>query len=110
QQNVRSLSDLCSLQPWQPPFDRVDPRQLVHAEKLKRAMANTVLRIQDPALRHLPKTELARLGMPEFKAVFGYEITARRWLEIIDRVIERDRGFNQFHRVHLYLAKDDTIR
>jgi hypothetical protein len=108
ERGLESVAALASdaKQPWQPkiPLSAIAPKLLTKAGKLRRALANTIGRLKTHGIS---KEELARLGLPEFSHEFGYAITPRRWIQILDRTVQRDNGGAQWNRLEIYL--DDRI-
>jgi hypothetical protein len=52
--------------------------------------------------------ERARVALPDYRRVFGREITDRQLRSLITRTLDRDRGTREFARLEIYLA--ETIR
>ncbi|MCG3146887.1 MAG: hypothetical protein PCFJNLEI_00322 [Verrucomicrobiae bacterium] len=94
------------LRRWSPPvpLNQIPSRYWQHAEKLRAALADTLRRLNDDTLS---PGELSRLGLADFQRVHGRAITARHWQRLLDRVIERDGGAEDWGRLELYL--DDGL-
>jgi hypothetical protein len=88
--------------PWKAPlpWDRVPPREQRKAVKLQRALA-TALALREQPGAEARDAEQCRLA--EFKAEFGYAISARHWRRLLSRTIERDGGAENWQRLELYL-------
>ncbi|MGO9203117.1 MAG: hypothetical protein ACLQM8_21565 [Limisphaerales bacterium] len=68
--------------------------------KLQKALARAL------ALRAGAEATPGRLdldGLADFKAAFGYAISARHWRRLLHRTIERDAGAENWQRLELYL-------
>jgi hypothetical protein len=50
--------------------------------------------------------ELERLGLLEYKKVFGHEISTRHWRRLFTRTIERDNGLAEWTRLEIYLDEN----
>jgi hypothetical protein len=96
-ENAGALMASCPLSPWNPPipWDRICPREQRKASRLQKAMARAL------ALRESPEREPA--GLEDFRAEFGYEISARHWRRILARTLSRDGGEENFQRLEIYL-------
>ncbi len=92
---------------WQPALtvSEIAPSALVKAGKLREAMLPSLQRRNDTGLS---AGELAALGLRDFQATFKREISTAHWRRLFDRTIERDRGFEEFDRLEIYL--DDQPR
>lgn len=91
---------------WRPPVStkEVHPKHLDKAGKLLRALRPSLNRWGD---RRISARERERLGLDEYQRVFGHTITPRHWLKLMKRTIERDRGFEDWDRIEIYL--DDRL-
>lgn len=87
---------------WQPPLPLAGlaPAALDRANKLREALRLPLARRNDPALA---RGELETLGLRDYRAVFKHEITATHWRRLLDRTLARDRGFEDFDRLEIYL-------
>jgi hypothetical protein len=86
---------------WQPsaPLSSIAPREITSAHKWRQAMLTTIPRLSG----RCPKSELARMAMPECLAIFRRKITERAFINQLDLVIRRDNGRNEWQRLELYL-------
>jgi hypothetical protein len=54
----------------------------------------------------LSQGEIQRLGLLDYKAEFGSEVTARHWRRWLKTIERRARGENDFSRIDIYLDED----
>ncbi len=87
---------------WRPeiPVSEIRPLHLEKAAKLQRAFAGTLVRMNDISLA---SGEIERAGLAEYRAVFGQAISARHWRRLLERILERDGGAEDFSRLEIYL-------
>ena len=87
---------------WQPeiPWNKVCSEQQVRALKLQRALMPVIERRKNSLLA---ADELQAIGVRQYQAEFGRAIKPEKWRYLLDRTLERDRGFEQFHRPELFL-------
>ena len=90
------------LTPWQPrlPWAQVPTKEQEKARQLQKALARAL------ALRGDPEAEagqVERIGMHDFKAEFGYAVSARHWHRLFNRTIDRDGGEENWARPEIYL-------
>ncbi|MGZ5519163.1 MAG: hypothetical protein ACXWJX_15815, partial [Limisphaerales bacterium] len=92
--------------PWQPkkPFAQITPAFVEKAIKLRDALATPIARRNEQGLSAY---ELCGLGVQEFQKYFGFAISARHWRRLFDRTVARDRGFEDWQRLEIYV--DDNI-
>lgn len=102
QQHYRDAGAMLADQqkPWKPPMplDKVRQSFKDKATNLREAMRLPIVRQHE-----LSGPPLTELGLQEFKRIFGYKISAKRWRRLFDQVMDRDRGFEDFERVELYV-------
>jgi hypothetical protein len=108
----RSIEDLVSapVERWQPaiPLGEVADKWVSKAVKLQRALLPTFKeRADDQALS---PGEYVALGLRDYRAEFGYEISERQWRRLVDRTVQRDRGFEDWQRVELFLDDNAARR
>ncbi|HYG35762.1 MAG TPA: hypothetical protein VEC99_13310, partial [Clostridia bacterium] len=97
-----------SARPWQPktPLSQVALAEVEKASQLKRALAVAIER----RLRgEISKSEQERLGMIDFKTVFGYQVSAKRWRELLGRTLRRARWDEDFERLEIYLEDKPAV-
>jgi hypothetical protein len=84
---------------WQPPlaFDEIDKPFIERAVKLQRALQPSL------AILHLEGKDGTKRGLEGYQREFGREISEDHLRRLLRRTIERDRGFNEWHRVELFL-------
>jgi hypothetical protein len=103
QKGYRSIDAMLSEPParWAPPisFDSVPAALVDKAVKLHSALHPF---LTGPDL-DISAAELERRGVETFERVFGYRVTERHWRALVKRTIERDRGFEEWDRVEIYL-------
>jgi len=87
------------LEPWRPalPWDKVPESERTKAVKLQKALALAL------ALRASGCNGIEEAGLKDFRAEFGYAISARHWRRILARTIERDGGEENWQRIEIYL-------
>jgi hypothetical protein len=81
------------------------PADIEKAQKLRRAFAGTLQRIGNS---NLSAGEMEWAGVADYAREFGHAITERRWRDLFRRLLDRDRGQEQYERLELYL--DDSAR
>ncbi len=110
QLGCRSTSHLLSLslEPWQPPVPlaKIAPESVERAAKLQRALATPLAMRNDT---RMSSAEFEALGLRDYRAAFGYEVTARHWRELVDRTLARDGGRNDFGRLEIYLDEKPAL-
>ena len=90
------------LTPWQSPltWDRVQKREQDKAVRLQKALARALaLRMDGSATA----AQVEEAGLADFRAQFGYAISARHWRRLVNRTIERDGGEENWQRMEIYL-------
>ncbi len=87
---------------WEPPIPlgEIAAQAINRAAQLMRALAPVLARKDDANL--LPN-DFTRLGLAEYRRVFGHTTSAKHWRALFDRVLQRDGGAEDFDRVELYL-------
>jgi hypothetical protein len=103
QRGFRSIDDLLGKpDAWQPeiPWNEVCSEQQEQALKLQRALMPVIERRKNSLL---DDAELQAIGARQYQVEFGRAIKAEKWRYLFDRTLERDRGFEQFHRPELFL-------
>ncbi|HKS35935.1 MAG TPA: hypothetical protein VJW76_02010 [Verrucomicrobiae bacterium] len=86
------------------PLAEIEPRCLDKADKLRRALAPVLARVNDLSL---PVAELETFGVREFQRVYGYQVSPRHWRALFGRTLDRDAGAERYDRLELYL--DDRL-
>lgn len=116
---ARGLETVAALfnevQPWQPdiPWREVCNEQQTEALRLQRALLPILERHRSPIL---DGGELVEIGRRNYQAEFGQEISPERWRYLFNKVLDRARGTDQFHRPELFLqgnlkrAKGNALR
>jgi len=103
-QGCRSAAELLqtAVKRWQPenPIGQIAQHCIDQAFKLREALKLSLLRRDNP---NIPSSDLERHGLAEYHRVFGYRVSARHWRGLVSRTIERDRGFEEWDRIELYL-------
>lgn len=90
---------------WLPPvsLSEAAPHCLDKAAKLQRALAPALERQNDSTLTG---ADFERLGIEDYRRVFGYAISARHWRALFKRTLDRDGGAEDFCRLDLYLDQN----
>ena len=86
-----------------PPLREIAPEAVAKAEQLRQALAGAIVRRND---RQTSASEKERLGLDEYKSAFGHAISGRHWRDLVTRAVRRDRGFEEFHRLELYVDQN----
>jgi len=91
-------------QPWAPPvpLGQLAQRCVDEAVKLRDALAGSLKRLNDVSV---PVQEFERVGVEEYRAVFGHRISPRHFRRLLDRTVERDRGEENWTRLEIYLPE-----
>ncbi|MEI9895224.1 MAG: hypothetical protein WDN28_15370 [Chthoniobacter sp.] len=94
---------------WQPPVPlaEVAGQALGKARKLCTAFAGTLQRLNDLTLS---EAEFRQRGLADYRAVFGYEISAKQWKRLLDRTVTRDHGAEDWQRMEIYLDENCARR
>ena len=82
------------------PWHQVSQQQRDKAVKLQKALARAMAMRADPATT---ASQVEQAGLDDFKAEFGYSISARHWRRLLHRTIERDSGEENWQRLDIYL-------
>jgi hypothetical protein len=88
------------------PWNKLPGKQQTKAVKLQKALARA-LGLRDDTNTTAAKAESA--GLEDFKAQFGFEISARHWHRLFNRTIERDAGADEWQRRRAARAGNLTI-
>ena len=86
---------------WKAPlaWGQVPQREQAKAARLQKALAGAMAIRFDPGA----ESRLETVGLADFKAEFGYAISARHWRRLLARTIERDGGAENWQRLEIYL-------
>ena len=105
--NYQNVEQLLSAPParWEPPLPLSDvaPSFVERAVQLQRALAGTVLRVNDMTLSG---GEIERLGVEDYRRVFGHAISARHFRRLLNRTLSRDGGAEDWNRLDIYLDEN----
>jgi hypothetical protein len=87
---------------WRPryPLSQLSEEAIKHASLLKRALGPALARLNDV---NLPKVEVERLGVEDYRRVVGHSISTRHWRRLFRRTLDRDRGAENWGRLEIYL-------
>lgn len=88
--------------PWQPcvPLNQCAPSAVQKAAQLCRAFAPTIER-----RKTISGAELERLGLEDYRREFGFKITSRHWRRLLDSIVWRDCGMENWARLEVYLGE-----
>ena len=104
QQRCRSVEALLTAprERWQPPLalENISDADIQAATKLRTALLPWLYRQHD---RRLTSAEMDVAGAIDYRRIFGNDISTRYWRELITRTIQRDRGFEEWNRIEIYL-------
>jgi hypothetical protein len=82
------------------PWPQVAESQQRKAAKLQKALARALaLRSAQAATA----SQVEQTGLDDFKAEFGYPLSARHWRRLLNRTVERDAGEENWQRLEIYL-------
>lgn len=84
------------------PLAAVASNALEKARKL-RDVLRPLLEQLDVGEIEMPAAESR--GLVDYERAFGFRVSARHWRRLLDRTIERDRGFSEWERLELYLEE-----
>jgi hypothetical protein len=84
------------------PLVEVAQDEIDRARLLQKALARV---LQHPEWRG---AELEAAGVEDYRRVMGYSILPDSWSKIHRRVIDRDGGLGEWHRIELYLPEKPT--
>jgi Arc/MetJ-type ribon-helix-helix transcriptional regulator len=87
---------------WQPAIGiaRVCEADVRRADQLREALSRALQADEQTSV-----SERARLALPDYRRVFGREITDRQLRTLIARTMDRDRGARDFGRLEIYLPE-----
>jgi len=93
--------------PWQPGirFAAAAPRFQEEAEQWRKALLPVLTRQHDA-----DPNELRDAGLAECRRVFGREVSESTWRRRFDLAVERDRGFERWARIEIYLPEEAMAR
>jgi len=95
---------------WQPsvPLARVHPEAMVRAAKMRDALSASLPRYSG-ATGGGSMSEILAAALAHFRRVMGNAITPRHVRNLLNRTIARDRGFEEWNRVELYLEERPAL-
>jgi hypothetical protein len=104
ERHCRTVADLLQ-QPrarWQPPvaLAQICPADIESATKLRTALLPWLFHQHD---KRLTAAEFDAAGVADYGRAFGHSVTARYWRDLFRRTVERDRGFEEWSRLEIYL-------
>jgi hypothetical protein len=79
---------------------RVCDADIRRAGQLRDALSRAVQEDEQTSI-----SERARIASPDYRRVFGHEVTDRQLRTLIARTIDRDRGLHDFARLEIYLSE-----
>ncbi len=112
-QSAESRGALClehqlshPVEKWEPPIPvtEIRERYLDKASTLKQALRPTLDRLNDPSIA---RAELERMGLADYRSVFGHSISMRHFRRILKRTLKRDAGAEDWGRIEIYV--DDNV-
>jgi hypothetical protein len=95
-----------SARPWAPrvPVSKVSQVELQRAWNLKEALLPSIGRRLDTGIT---QAERLRLGLDDFRAAFGHNVSAKRWRYLLSRTLRRARWDEDYSRTDIYLDDQD---
>ena len=104
QQHCRTVETFLTMprDRWQPALALEDicDADIQAADKLRAALQPWLIRQHDGRLASM---ELEAGGVESYRRIFGNAITPRYWRQLFTRTIQRDRGFEDWNRLEIYL-------
>ncbi len=95
---------------WEPSIDgkkvklsEITDHCIDDAAKLQRALLPILPKITDS---FLPRSEIESIGLRDYRAIFGKSISTRQWWRLANRMLDRDQGTMNFHRIEIYLSNN----
>jgi len=87
---------------WQPryPLSQLCEQTIERASMLKRSLAPALARLND---ENITNADVERLGLEDYRRVFGHSISARHWRRLFRRTLNRDGGAENWGRLEIYL-------
>lgn len=94
---------------WRPryPLSQLCEEAIERASLLKRAFAPALVRLNDVNLR---SAESERLGVEDYRRLFGHTISTRHWRRLFWRTLDRDGGAENWGRLEIYLDESPARR
>lgn len=85
---------------WEPerPLSQIAETYLAKARKLQSALEFALSRLEK-----LPFSEVLQQARSDYRRAFGKEVSESHLRSLVDRTIERDRGFGEWDRLAIYL-------
>jgi hypothetical protein len=98
-----------SLSFWRPPhpIGHLNQEAIDRASSLQRALAPTFSRRKSA---NPTNSELERVGVEDYRHVFGHRISTRHWRRLFRRTLERDGGAKNWARLEIYLDENPARR
>jgi hypothetical protein len=109
--HFRDVGDLLTLppEPWQPIDKDGTPLKAVEISQESYTNALTLKRALKPTMERSGTcgtiADIEAQGLADYRKAFGYSISSRHWRTLVDRILERDRGAEDWERDELYLPK-----
>jgi len=85
------------------PLAEIADECLADARRLRDALLPALQRENSSGF---DRTERVRLGLEDYRRVFGYTVSARHWCRLFARALQDDCGAEDFQRLELYLPKN----
>src|SRR5229473_866521 len=94
---------------WRPrcPLNQLCEEAIERASRLKQALAPALARMNDV---DLPTVEFERLGVEDYRRVFGHSISTRHWRRLCLRTLNRDGRAENWGRLEIYLDESPARR
>jgi hypothetical protein len=89
---------------WQPtiPLERICDADIQAATRLRTALLPWLNRQHD---KRLAPADMDTAGVRDYQLVFGHKISMRYWRELFTRTVQRDRNFEDWNRIEIYLPE-----
>jgi hypothetical protein len=94
---------------WFPPhpLSELSREAIERASLLQRSLALTLAQLNDV---NLTTTEFERLGVEDYRRIFGHSISTRHWRRLFRRTLTRDGGAENWGRLEIYLDESPARR
>ena len=106
-----SVNELLASPPrfWRPryPLSELTKDAIERASLLQRALGPALARLNDALLT---SAEFERLGVEDYRRMFGHGVSTRHWRRLFRRTMKRDGGAENWRRLEIYLDESPARR
>jgi hypothetical protein len=89
------------------PLSELSKESIERASLLQRALSPAIARQNDA---DLTSAEFERLGVEDYRRIFGYNVSRRHWRRLFRRTLDRDGGAENWGRLEIYLDESAARR